>query len=443
MSPIFVLSMVCCVLFCGLTVDVGRMELLKIQMQSASDAAAVGAELASEEVPPGASGSYVWQSQGKSDASANGFTDGTNGVTVTIHQNPTSGNYQGRYDAIQVTVTQSFQAMFLGFLHSGVYTLQTQSVALVPPCSYFLGGSSVTADTVWMASAWLVSDCPIYVNYSELVDGFARGWGFGFDVSGPAAASASTSGWTTQAMEEGYGGVPPQQAPTFGTPVLTDPLVSITQPSFPGGCPGGGTTITSGTHTLSNAAYTSLSVSNATVTLDPGTYCGTASTVGWTFTGSTVTLNPGLYVITGGALMNGTTFTGTGVTLFFTKGNGAQYGQFKSGTTSGQPCTMHITAPTTTSSGGIPGILWFADRNWVSTSTMDFQFDTNDSFAGDGIWYFPNTGVYIWQNSLTAPNYSSFVTRNLYSYNTALYQNQNYSWLSGGSPFRTQSVLVQ
>jgi uncharacterized membrane protein len=139
MSPLFAIGLLVCVLFCGLTLDIGRMELLKIQMQNASDAAAIGAELESERAEACCGSSFDWATQGKQDAVINGFTDGANGATVTIVQNPTTGLYAGRYDAIQVTITQTFATFFMGALNGGSYTLTTQSAALVPPCTYFMG----------------------------------------------------------------------------------------------------------------------------------------------------------------------------------------------------------------------------------------------------------------------------------------------------------------
>ena len=73
MSLFFAIALPVLILFCGLTLDVGRAELLKIQMQSASDAAAIGAELESERGVAGGSfgsvgGSWDWMAQGKQDA---------------------------------------------------------------------------------------------------------------------------------------------------------------------------------------------------------------------------------------------------------------------------------------------------------------------------------------------------------------------------------------
>jgi hypothetical protein len=421
MSPLFAVSMLVCVLFCGLTLDIGRMELLKIQMQSASDAAAIGAELESERGVPSSTANWDFASQGKQDAALNGFSDGVNGATVTVVQNPTSGPYAGRYDAIQATITQTFSTIFMGTLNGGSWTMTTQSVALVPACNYFLGGySSSYANTFQNASATLNATCPVYSNYSFVVDGFSKGFGFGWDVTG-SAGNSDPGGWVSQQSETNSH---PGPAATFGVSLMTDPLATtVTQPVF------------------SSCSFTSKSITSGSATLSPGTYCGTASTVGLTVSNATVTLKPGLYIITGGAACNGSTITGTGVTLFFTKGNGAGYGQFRTGDSS--PCSLSLSAPVNTSNGGITAILFFADRNWVATSSADFSLNTYGSFSGDGIWYLPYAGIYIWLNTWDVPDYGSFIARNMYFFGTGINSNGDYSWLSGGSPFRRTGVLVQ
>jgi len=78
MIPFFAAVLPVLILFCGLALDVGMIELKTLQMQSAADAAAIGAEL-----------EYVrntgnWATMGQQDASINGFTDGSQNTTVTF-----------------------------------------------------------------------------------------------------------------------------------------------------------------------------------------------------------------------------------------------------------------------------------------------------------------------------------------------------------------------
>ena len=97
MIPMFACVLPVIVLFCGLALDTGLIELKTLQMQNAADAAAVGAELEAER------GTGNWVAQGKADAGVNGFTDGVNGATVSVVQLASSGAYSGHYDSLQAT----------------------------------------------------------------------------------------------------------------------------------------------------------------------------------------------------------------------------------------------------------------------------------------------------------------------------------------------------
>jgi hypothetical protein len=448
MIPLYALGLSICILFGGLAVDSARMELLKTQMQNASDSAAIAAELESEQVSNNIGGPYDWVAQGKADAALNGFTDGVNGTTITVAVNPTSGTYMGRYDVIQVTITHTFNSMFMGMLNHGTYTLTTTGAAQVPPCAYFLAGQSsmlTNTNAFWVASGTFAAYCPIYANYGAWPDGFSKLWGFGLLVS--TNNGNNGGGWTSQYMEEGWGGIPPQQAPTYGVPVMTDPLLSYipTEPTFNGSC-----------------YKTNYSISGTTsVTLNPPpsgqAYCGTYNTStktctpGLTITTTgTVTLNPGLYVFTCGVAWNNATVTGTGVTLYFTnptQGSGVGFGQVLFGRAGlGGACALSLSAPTVSANGSIAAILMFLDRNWVTASTAndwDIILDTYTTFSGDGIWYAPHTGFYAWLGSYTFPNYGTLVVNDGYLFGGQIEPNANFAWLSGGNPFRTQEVLVQ
>ncbi len=412
MSPIFIFAILTSILFCGLTLDVGRMQLRKTQMQNAADAAAGGAELESER------GTSTWAAAAKADAALNGFTDGQNGATVSIALNPPAGPYSGRYDAMQINITQTFKTIFMGILNNGVYTLTVQSMALAPPCNLFLGGvGSQYSNTLQMSHSTLNSTCPVYVNNNFNIDSASTLYGFGLDVSG-LAGSSHLNGVTSQ-QSQGPPSPPPQQLPNYGLPVVTDPLIAIPQPQF------------------SSCGYTKYQINNATQTINPGVYCGTNGNAGLTISHSTVTMNPGVYIITGGTNWDSSTVTGAGVTLFLTSGNGASYGQVQINSS----CVLNLTAPADNSTGTYSMLFWL-DRNWINQGTNDFQF--NASFTGDGLWYMPSTGIMIDHSTITFNHYGSFVARNATFNNLVLNSGQDLSSFSGGSLFRLQQgVLVQ
>jgi hypothetical protein len=416
MIPVYVLGILVSIFFCGLTLDIGRMELLRVQMQNAAEAAAVGAEIEAER------GTSTWAAFGQQEASSNGFTDGVDNTTVTLAQSPNSGLYQGRYDAIQSTITHTFHTLFMGVLNGGTYTVIVQNSALVAPCNYFLGGSSAQYTySLVESNTTFNSTCPIYINQNFSADSTSSLQGFGVNVSGSSGSSNDVG--TDAQQTQGPTPSPPALAPTYGVRVVTDPLSTYAQP-IAGGC-----------------SSTSRSIASGSVTLSPGTYCGTSSTPGLTISNATVTLNPGTYIITGGMTWNNATVTGTGVTLYFTKGsNGALYGQVLIGTSAA--CTLNLTAPTATANN-VQSILFWLDRNWTNTSATDFQVAGNGSFSGDGIWYMPFTGLSISTQPINFTHYGSFVARNAVFSNTTLTTGQDVSALPVGSHFRQQGGIVQ
>ncbi|MGD0721503.1 MAG: pilus assembly protein TadG-related protein [Roseiarcus sp.] len=122
--------------------------------------------------------------------------------------------------------------------------------------------------------------------------------------------------------------------------------------------------------------------SAGSITLNPGVYCG-----GLHFNAAeTVTLNPGVYVIqAGGWIVDGGSWTGTGVTFYFPDTSNIQ---FNSG------MTMTLSAPT---SGTYKGILIYeadglAESPWV--------WDSSVSETLDGLIYLPSRDV-TWNSPAT------------------------------------------
>jgi hypothetical protein len=157
------------VLFCGLVLDLGVIELRSLQLQSAADAAAIAAELEAER------GTGNWVNSATLDAGINGFTDGSNNVTVTVVQSATSGAYAGRYDTLQATISEQVQTLFMGTLHGGKVTVSATGVALMTPCVYLTGSGQIQPWTLELKSGDLDGNaCPIYVNSKFYVDSSAN-----------------------------------------------------------------------------------------------------------------------------------------------------------------------------------------------------------------------------------------------------------------------------
>jgi hypothetical protein len=241
------------------------------------------------------------------------------------------------------------------------------------------------------------------VNYKMEVDSPSHANLEAINLRGPSASLVAS------------GGVTP--TPNYATTLLTDPLATyLTSPTF------------------SSCDHTSYSVSNATVVLNPGTYCKGLNISN----NSTETLNPGLYIITGGATWASSTVTGSGVTLFFTQGGGGGFGQFLLNFS-----TVYLSAPASSSGGSIPAITVFADRSWTPTAAQDFRLYFS-TMQGDGIWYMPGAGLYLWNaGTVTGSNYFGIVADNLYLEGTDLNPRGDYSYVSTGNPFRRQGAIVQ
>ena len=386
-------------LFCGLVLDVGTMQMRKEQVQSAADAAALGAEMEGER------GTGNWVAAAKGDASINGFTDGVNGATVTVQAQASSGSYLGNPSAIQVTVTQQVKTNFMAVLNGGTTVVSAQAVALLPPCAFYTGASSygLTQATLWLQGTAFSATCPQDVNEGISVDALSTLTAVSEDVVGSAGLYPL----------DGVISV----LPRFGALPFVDPLASVTQPSYSGVC--------------NYLAYTAAALP---VTLNPGTYCG-----GITLVGTTVTMNPGLYVVTGGMHWTSANVTGSGVTMFMTHGGIFGYGQVVIAGNS----TVKVSAPIDASAGAVPTIAMFGDRHWIASSPWDFQC-IGSTIKADGIWYMTGTGLSAAGCSISGPNYFGVVTDSLESslFSTVTISG-NYSNVPGGSPFRSLGGMVQ
>jgi hypothetical protein len=372
------------------------LELRKLQMQSAADAAALGAALEAER------GTNNWKNIGIAEAGINGFTNGSNNTTVSVVEGANYGAYNGRYDVVQATITQSVHTTFMGALNGGSFPITAQSSAQLTPCLYTLGTGALQNESLEVYTGSLLGNsCPVYETTENILP------------SGQVAVEAvDVSGSSATSSNAGF--IYP--SPVYNVPVITDPLAWETAPTF------------------SSCTTTSYNKTSGSATLSPGTYCK-----GLNISNATVTLNPGLYIITGGANWSNATVSGSGVTLFFTSGGGGGYGQFLIQNNS----NVTISAPNDTSAGGIPAILVFASPNWTTTGAQDFQV-IGSSFQGDGIWYIPHAGLEVWScTNFTGNHYLGIVSDNIFTAGTQLKLLNNYSYVVTGNPFRKQGTLIQ
>ena len=366
---------------CGLLVDLGLMELTKLQMQSAADAAAIGAALAVQV------GNQA--SAGLLEAAQNGFTDGINGVTVSISSPPTSGSYADNVYGIQAVVTKQAKGIFF----PTTLTLRVQSTALgIPaPCVYLLNQSSMQT-TLNAVNETIQGNCPFYIGYSYFFNGGSSSTGSQFFVASSGATST--------------GSVSPN--PIFGVPTVSDPLAYITNPMV-GSC-----------------TYTDTSVT-AQTTLQPGVYCGGLNIN----TTSTVTLNPGVYIVLGSLSINGPILNGTNVTFYVSQGHG-----YTAAPTIIQNVTATLSAPTT---GTLQGILYYSDPAIPANQANLSMQNWNSSSVTDGIFYLRGQQLLLSNLNLRPKGYLGIVADTISVHNTGLHPAADYSSLAGGNPFHPAS----
>jgi len=116
----YTLIFVTLVLFAGLAVDVGLLEQNYLQLQTGARAAAVGTSIVLQRTGSSTSAIYA----GQAAAVANGFTNGANGVTVTITVTAISGTSSSK---ISATIKESIPPTFLGILGMGTVNMQAQA----------------------------------------------------------------------------------------------------------------------------------------------------------------------------------------------------------------------------------------------------------------------------------------------------------------------------
>jgi hypothetical protein len=310
--------MVALVGFMGLAIDMGYLRLVKRKMQSAADSAAIA----------GASQLKIGgvTAAAQADAARDGYTDGTNGVVVTVNT-PTSGSHIGA-SFVEVIVSQPQPTFFMKIFGVNSAAMSARAVATLGSsttgCMYALSpsGTAITVGNVDLEAP----TCGIISNSGLTVSGASH------QIE---AASIGVAG--------SYVGPPPPAVgpkPKEGIAQVSDPLGYLTPPAV-GAC----------------TKFPSSS------TVNPGTYCDI------TINSGTVTFNPGLYITTGGmSIKEDATVAGSAITIFVDSGSV----NFEN------KSTVELSAPT---SGPYAGILFW--QNPADTSLASLLGELS------GALYFP------------------------------------------------------
>jgi Flp pilus assembly protein TadG len=389
----------------GLATDFGFVLYKQRQMQSAADAAAFSAAVASYKGYPNyitegsaVAGAYSFSSQPA-------FVNGQNLVTVTVQRPvspPASAASAANPLAVQVIIKQTLTlplvgavcALIPGATCSGTINAQAQAVAAVTnvgacatsspdsPCTCVLAlnGSASPAVAIGNGATLALKACGMQVCSNNATNALSVTGGATLNLLSSTGAvlpdnkvqSVSVVGGVT------FNGGSHNNSITTCISCVTgakacaasaDPYYQVPNQTAPTGC---------GLGTSLNYAYHS---GNPAYTLSPGVWCN-----GVTFGGGmTFKLNPGVYYVNAGAfdVGGGATLTGTGVTIVLT-GSGTNYANvnIEGG------AVLNLTAPT---SGATAGIAFFGDER--APATVQNTFGGGASANITGALYFPTEQV--------------------------------------------------
>ena len=286
----------------GLAADIGVIYGTRRQMQTAADAAAIAAANALQGSSSVAAG---YQTAANDAASINGFTNSTNGVTITTTEVSCPG--AASEQCVQVNIAQAVPTYFLRALGKSSISLDTVAIAggvNAPGCIYALDPSASEAVS-FTGNVNITASCGLIDDSSNSQGLYATGNGTIQTTSAGVAGNYNSAS---------LGNMHFTPTPITGIAPAPDPLASLSQPSVPT-CSQAATTH-SGTETVSG--------NNATVNLSPGIYSS-----GISIGGNVGTLN-----FLAGNFGNGISFNGNLTTANFAAG------QYQNGGGSGAAVTL-------------------------------------------------------------------------------------------------------
>lgn len=333
--------------FMGLAIDVGMLFQTKRKLQIAADSAAIAGTL--EYLYTNSLTSATTYAENAS--SANGFTNGSNGITVTVHDPPADGPNSGNSSFFEAIVSQPTPTFFMSLFGFKKVTISARAVAGVPTnglvCMWIMGTGNGALDLQGAYSVQAPS-CGIYVN----------------SPSSTAFIDTGNGGQVNTKFLDVVGNSPPghQTSPTpttVDTAPRTDPWGNLAGPTPTSGC----TTTDSSTTTITG-----------TVT-GPGlnqTICYTQAV-----TITNATLGSGLYMFENGVTISGTVTVNSGTLDVY------------SGTFSQGNAILNISAPT---SGTYNGIAIMQPAS--NTNQLQVQFGSSNQTL-DGYIYAPGAQVYL------------------------------------------------
>jgi hypothetical protein len=271
----------------GLALDTGQLFVARRAAQTAADA---GAWAGATVLYAGGSAAQA-RTAATTDATRNGYTDG-GFITLTTASPPTSGTYANDPGYVEVTITEQVLTRFLFGASAGRTAITVRAVAGVARSG---SGQAVIVTRPSGKTTLTLSGSATFT---------VTGGGTNINTSDNDAISIA-SGQLTATFHRVTGNVKPgdaaqmSPAPTTGVAAAADPFLSLPGPS-----------------TTGVPVYAGQTITNATVTLNPGIYSGLVSVGNL----GIARLNPGTYIFRAGLTTTGTgslVLAGTGGVLLY------------------------------------------------------------------------------------------------------------------------------
>ena len=413
--------------FTGLVFDVGYIEWAKMGLQSAADAAAMGAL---RELELGNWNNIV--AAGLNDAALNGFQNDVNNTSVAINNPPLSGSYQGDTRAVEAVITRRIPTFFMMILGANSLQITSRGVGRTTSSSGIIGGCIFALDPNVRRALEIAGSPSSMFSCSALVNSSDDD---AFEIVGSETLHLGShakvgvfGGWQLNGQSVIDDAFNQSTEPVRIASRVLDPLAAVPVP------PAG--PVVSG-----NAVNYDANHVPAGYLLQPGVYCGglTVNSTG----GTTFRMSPGTYIMAGGglrfqsqAIIDAT----SGVTIYNTAANASHMwgcsamSSFAPVAIDGQ-AAVQIKAPV---SGPLTGIVLFEDRDPAVTGSNPTS-NPNKIVGGsnttiDGALYCKNTQlqfagtnsangyivivadmVAINGNSTLGNNYSSLGTANYFA----------------------------
>jgi len=381
--------------FTGLAFDVGYIEWSRMNVQSAADAAAMGAL---RELELGNTNTIA--TAGQNDAALNGYTNGVGNTMVAINSPPLSGSYIGDSHAVEAVISRTIPTFFMMIVGANSLQISARAVGRTTSSSGSIGGCVFGLDPSARRAVQIAGAPSVTVACSVLVNSNDNE---AFEMEGSETLHLGShakvgvyGGWQLNGQSVIDDAFNKPTDPVQISARLSDPLAAVPVPP-------------AGPVRSSSSVNYDMNNKPTNNTLQPGVYCGglTVNNTG----GVKFTMAAGTYIMAGGGLRfqsQARIDATAGVTIYNTSAS-ASHMWGCSDTSSYAPVAIDGQANLTMKapvSGPLTGIAFFEDRDTAVTgnnpTAKPNKIVGGASTVIDGALYFKNTQLqYSGANSST------------------------------------------